>query len=85
MLRADLHIHTSYSMDCNTPLDKVISRCLETGINCIAIADHGTTEGALKIEMLEPLPVSIAEEILTPHCEIMGFFLPETNPSGHSG
>lgn len=84
MLRADLHIHTNYSMDCNTPLDKVISRCLETGINCIAIADHGTTEGALKIQRLAPFPVIIAEEILTPHGEIMGMFLQETIPSGLS-
>ena len=84
MLRADLHIHTRYSIDCNTPLDKVISRCLETGINCIAIADHGTTEGALKLQQLAPFPVIVAEEILTPYGEIMGMFLQETIPSGLS-
>ncbi len=84
MLKADLHIHTEYSMDCNTPLDKIIERCLETGINCIAIADHGTTEGALKMQDIAPFPVIVAEEILTPHGEIMGMFLKETIPSGLS-
>ncbi len=84
MLRADLHIHTEYSMDCNTSLEKVISQCLETGINCIAIADHGTIEGALKMQSLAPFPVIIAEEILTPHGEIMGMFLKEGIPSGLS-
>ena len=84
MLRADLHIHTEYSMDCNTSLEKIISRCLETGINCIAIADHGTAEGALKMQHLAPFPVIVAEEILTPHGEIMGMFLKETIPSGLS-
>ena len=84
MLKADLHIHTRYSADCNTPLDRIIARCLEIGINCIAIADHGTTEGALKMQSIAPFPVIVAEEILTPHGEIMGMFLKETIPSGQS-
>jgi predicted metal-dependent phosphoesterase TrpH len=71
-------------MDCNTPLKQVIDRCLETGINCIAIADHGTIEGALKMQSLAPFPVIVAEEILTPHGEIMGMFLKEGIPSGFS-
>jgi predicted metal-dependent phosphoesterase TrpH len=84
LLKADLHIHTQYSMDCNTPLEKIISRCLKLGINCIAIADHGTAEGALKMQKIAPFTVIAAEEILTPHGEIMGMFLKETIPSGLS-
>jgi predicted metal-dependent phosphoesterase TrpH len=71
-------------MDCNTPLEKIISRCLELGINCVAIADHGTAEGALKMQEIAPFPVIVAEEILTPYGEIMGMFLNETIPSGLS-
>jgi len=81
LLKADLHIHTEYSLDCNTPLDKIINRCLEIGINCIAIADHGTIEGALKMQRIAPFPVIVAEEILTPHGEIMGMFLKNGIPS----
>ncbi len=84
MLKADLHIHTEYSGDCNTPLEKIVGRCLEIGINCIAICDHGTAEGALKMRDIAPFPVIVAEEILTPHGEIMGMFLEETIPSGLS-
>ena len=84
MLKADLHIHTKYSGDCSTPLEKIINRCLEIGINCIAIADHGTIEGALKMQRIAPFKVIVAEEILTPHGEIMGMFLKETIPSGLS-
>ena len=84
MLKADLHIHTEYSMDCNTPLESIINRCLELGINCIAICDHGTAEGALKMQTIAPFPVIVAEEILTPQGEIMGMFLTETIPSGLS-
>lgn len=71
-------------MDCVTPLDKLIARCLKLGINCVAIADHGTIEGALKLKGLAPFTVIVAEEILTPDGEIMGMFLEETIPSGIS-
>ncbi len=82
MLKADLHIHTQYSMDCQTPLEKIIERCLKLGINCIAVADHGTAEGALKMQEIAPFRVIVAEEILTTQGEIMGMFLKETIPSG---
>ncbi len=84
LLKADLHVHTEYSMDCFTPLEKIITRCLEVGINCIAITDHGTAEGALKMQSLAPFKVIVAEEILTPHGEIIGMFLKESIPSGLS-
>ena len=83
-MKADLHIHTKYSLDCNTSLEQIISRCEEIGINCIAIADHGTVEGALKIQDIAPFPVIVAEEILTHHGEIMGMFLKEGISSGLS-
>ena len=84
MLKADLHIHTRYSLDCNTPLEEIVSHCEEIGINCIAIADHGTIEGALKMRSIAPFQVIVAEEILTHHGEIMGMFLEEGIPSGLS-
>lgn len=84
MLKADLHLHTSYSMDCNVPLDEIIQHCKDKGINCIAITDHGTAEGALKMQETAPFKVIVAEEILTPHGEIIGMFLKKTIPSGIS-
>jgi predicted metal-dependent phosphoesterase TrpH len=71
-------------MDCTTPLDKIVERCLELNINCITIADHGTIEGALKLKKIAPFTVITAEEILTPDGEIMGMFLEESIPSGIS-
>ena len=65
-------------------LEKIISRCQEVGINCIALCDHGTAEGALRMRKIAPFLVIVAEEILTPHGEIMGMFLEETIPSGLS-
>lgn len=65
-------------------LDQVIERCLARAINCIAVADHGTIEGALKMQSRAPFKVIVAEEILTHHGEIMGMFLKITIPSGQS-
>ncbi len=79
-----MHIHTEFSKDCATPLNKIVERCLEIDISCIAIADHGTIEGALKLREIAPFTVISAEEILTPDGEVMGMFLEESIPSGIS-
>jgi predicted metal-dependent phosphoesterase TrpH len=84
LIKADLHIHTCYSVDCLTPLEKIVVRCLELGINCIAVADHNTIAGALKLREIAPFKIIIAEEILTPAGEIMGLFLDEAVPKGLS-
>jgi len=82
LLKADLHIHSEYSTDCDTPLEKIIQRCQELEINCIVVADHGTVEGALKMQKIAPFTVIVAEEIMTTEGEIMGMFLQETIPKG---
>ena len=81
MIRADLHVHTEYSIDSATTLDQVIERCSQKSINCVAIADHGTIQGALKLKSIAPFNVIVAEEILTPYGEVMGMFLTEEIPS----
>jgi predicted metal-dependent phosphoesterase TrpH len=77
LIKADLHVHTCYSIDCLSPLEKIVERCLELGINCIAVADHNTIAGALKLRGIAPFKVIVAEEVLTPAGEIMGLFLNE--------
>jgi predicted metal-dependent phosphoesterase TrpH len=84
MLRADLHVHTKYSYDSNMSLESIVNRCLKVGINCVAIADHGTIVGALELKEIAPFEVIVAEEILTPLGEIMGLFLRDEIPSGIS-
>jgi hypothetical protein len=66
------------------PLEAIVNRCLETEINCIAITDHDAIDGALKMQTLAPFTVIAAEEVLTSHGEVIGFFLKEWIPSGLS-
>jgi len=84
LIKADLHVHTCYSIDCLSPLEQIVKRCLKLGINCIAVADHNTITGALKLRELAPFKVIVAEEILTPVGEIMGLFLSEEVSRGLS-
>ncbi len=80
-MKADFHIHTRYSMDCEMELEDIIKRCQMMEIDCIAITDHGTVEGAQKMQGIAPFKVIIGEEVLTDQGEIMGMFLKETVPS----
>jgi predicted metal-dependent phosphoesterase TrpH len=84
LLKADFHIHSKYSMDCSTTLEQIIQACQHKKINCIAISDHGSIDGALKMKEIAPFYVVVAEEILTTEGEIMGMFLQELIPSGLS-
>ncbi len=83
-IRADLHLHTCYSMDCAMPLEQIIDRCLKVGINCLAITDHNTIEGALHMREIAPFKVIVGEEILTSGGELIGLFLSHHIPSGLS-
>lgn len=80
MLKADLHVHTSYSPDSVSSPEKIIHRCLEIGINCLAITDHDSIAGALEVKRIAPFTVIIGEEVMTTRGEIIGFFLTEQIP-----
>ena len=82
MLKVDLHVHTAFSFDSSMSVERVIERCLEVGINCLAVTDHNTITGALKMREIAPFPIIVGEEVLTTEGEIIGFFLTEEIPSG---
>lgn len=82
LIKADLHVHTEYSMDSRMRLDTIIRRCIKKGINCVAISDHGNIRGALKMREIAPFTVIVAQEILTSSGEVMGMFVEQEVPNG---
>jgi len=84
VLKADLHVHTRFSHDCATSPEKLVARCLRQGLNCIAITDHNTIQGALAVKELAPFSVIVGEEIKTAGGEITGLFLTDEIPPGLS-
>ncbi|MBW2990099.1 PHP domain-containing protein [Candidatus Woesearchaeota archaeon] len=43
----DMHVHSEYSHDCNTPVKNLLKKAKELGIG-LAITDHARAEGALE-------------------------------------
>jgi len=84
LIKADLHIHSCYSPDSCIPLEVIVEHCLKIKIDCIALADHNSIEGALRLKEIAPFTVIVAEEIMTTHGEVMGMFLSEEVPKGLS-
>ena len=82
MPRADLHIHTRFSHDCATSPEKLVARCLQRGIDCIAVTDHNAIQGALAVRELATFTVIVGEEIMTTGGDITGLFLNEEVPPG---
>jgi len=65
-------------------IENLIDRCIEVGLNCIAVTDHNTIEGALEAQRMAPFMVIIGEEIQSTAGEITGLFLKEEIPKGLS-
>lgn len=82
MLKADLHVHTNCSGDCLMSVEKIIAVCIKKGINCIAVTDHNTVEGAFLLQKKAPFRVIVGEEIKTSEGEIIGYFLQDEIRSG---
>ena len=82
MLRGDFHMHTHFSGDCLTEPEALVKRCLEVGLNCIAVTEHNTIRGALAVREMAPFMVIVAEEVRTTQGEVTGLFLSEEVPKG---
>lgn len=85
LARFDLHLHTEYSPDSDTPLSVIEAHCLARGLTGIAVTDNDTIEGALRLrDQVKTLRIIIAEEITTRDGDVIGLFLTERIPPGMS-
>jgi predicted metal-dependent phosphoesterase TrpH len=83
-LRVDLHLHSEYSPDSSTTLPALIARCRELGLDRIALTDHNTAEGALRLAKLAPELAIVGEEVRTLEGEVVGLFISESIPCRRS-
>jgi len=77
-------MHTSFSPDSNVSPEMLVARCVQVGLNCIAVTDHDTIEGALATQRVANFTVIVGEEVRSSGGEITGLFLTETVPCGLS-
>jgi predicted metal-dependent phosphoesterase TrpH len=51
-MKADLHIHSSFSNDAEFHIPDIISQCLEKGIDTFSVTDHNCIDGAREADRL---------------------------------
>jgi predicted metal-dependent phosphoesterase TrpH len=85
---ADLHLHTSWSHDCQIPVEDLLDHAEAEGLGAIAVTDHNVFGGALEAVDLardRDLIVIPGEEVKTAdQGEVIGLFLSEEIPRGMS-
>ena len=56
-LKIDLHVHTCYSGDSTITLEQVVSFAKKRGLDGVAVTDHNTVKGVLKLKTKEILVI----------------------------
>jgi predicted metal-dependent phosphoesterase TrpH len=70
-LKIDLHVHTCYSRDSSITLQQVVSFAKKRGLDGVAVTDHNTVEGALKMKTRDILVVP-GIEVSTSNGHLLG-------------
>lgn len=73
-----VHLHSRYSPDSITSLEKLVERARELGLERLALTDHDTAEGALELKRREPELTIVGQELHTTEGEVIGLFLDRT-------
>jgi len=83
---ADLHMHTSWSHDCQVPVEELLDHAEAQGLGAIAVTDHnvfGGAQEAVELARGRDLVVIPGEEIKTSgQGEVIGLFLSKEIPRG---
>jgi hypothetical protein len=79
-VKVDLHLHSHFSHDGRSSLEELIARCQECGLDRIALTDHNTVEGAIKLAQMAPELAIVGEEVKTLEGEVIGLFISSRVP-----
>ncbi len=83
-LKIDLHVHTCYSYDAVTSLKEVVACCKNRGLDGVAVTDHDTIEGALKLAKTREIIVIPGIEVETLQGHLLALNVTTCIPSGLS-
>lgn len=78
MLKYDLHTHTNYSKCSNMTPEMLLKTAKKKGLDGIAVTDHGSINGALKVKNLnrdKNFEVIVGTEISTTSGDVLAYFL----------
>jgi predicted metal-dependent phosphoesterase TrpH len=83
-IRADLHVHTTYSKDSLITPKDLVYYSKKRGLNAVAVTDHNQLEGALKIAEETDFLVIPGMEISSSDGHIVALNVQELIPQGFS-
>jgi predicted metal-dependent phosphoesterase TrpH len=79
-LNIDFHVHTCYSRDSSITLKQVVSFAKKRGLDGVAITDHDTMKGALKLKTSDILIIP-SIEVSTLQGHLLGINLTKVIPA----
>jgi len=84
LIKCDLHIHSNASPDGKCPVEQIIAKAKECGLDGIAITDHDSTEGAKRALKIKKPGILIIPgiEVSTKQGHILVLGTTETFPMG---
>lgn len=82
MINVDFHTHSTDSPDGGITDDQYEQLLADGPLQCIAVTDHNTIDGALRLRKRLGKAIIVGEEIETARGEIIGLFLKSAVPAG---
>ena len=83
-VKADLHVHTTYSSDSVITPKELLFYAKKRGLNAVAVTDHNKVEGALKIAKQTDFLIIPGIEVSSMHGHIVGLNVNSLIPRGLS-
>ena len=80
-LKIDLHVHTYYSYDSTITPKQLVTYAKKTGLDAVAVTDHDSIEGALKLSKQKDFLIIPGIEVSSRYGHILGLNLSEKTPS----
>jgi predicted metal-dependent phosphoesterase TrpH len=83
-VKADLHVHTTYSSDSVITPKELVFYAKKRGLTAVAVTDHDQVEGALKMAKQTDFLIILGTEVSSLNGHIVGLNVRESIPKGLS-
>jgi hypothetical protein len=83
-MKADLHVHTNFSLDGKTTLEQLVETAVARGIGCIAVTDHNEFKAFELLKENKDVIIIPAEEVSSKEGHIVALGIDRLIPRDHS-
>jgi hypothetical protein len=83
-MKADLHVHTEFSLDGKTTMEQLIQSAIDHGIGCVAVTDHNEFKAYELLKDNKDVIIIPAEEVSSSEGHIIALGIDRRIPPRHS-